>query len=197
MLDDAEVMRDEQVGEIELFLKVLQKIQDLRLHRHIQGGDCFIGDDEPGVEGEGARNANALPFAPAEGMRIAPDVFRPQADPSQQRGHPVFKFGTAGDAIHLQRLAYDLQNRQARIQGGERVLKYHADLAPEGPQFPVVQFRQVNALLRLRLVNDLTGAGFVDTRDAAAGCCFAAAGFTDKAQGFPRLNAEADIGHGR
>ena len=47
-----------------------------------------------------------------------------------------------------------------------------------------------------RLINDLTGAGFVHPCDAAAGCRLAAAGFADQAQGFARQNGEADIGHG-
>src|SRR5882672_4745629 len=37
--DNAQVVRDEQIGQPELFLQVEQEVQDLRLHRDIQGRD--------------------------------------------------------------------------------------------------------------------------------------------------------------
>ena len=46
VFDHGEVMRDEEVGEIEFFLQIHQEIDDLGLHRDIQGADWFVADDE-------------------------------------------------------------------------------------------------------------------------------------------------------
>jgi hypothetical protein len=46
MLDDAEVMGDEQVGETELLLEILQEVDDLCLDRHVERRNRFITDDQ-------------------------------------------------------------------------------------------------------------------------------------------------------
>ena len=39
MLDNREIMRNENVGEVEALLEVHQQVEDLRLDRDIKGGD--------------------------------------------------------------------------------------------------------------------------------------------------------------
>ena len=64
VFDDAEVVGDEQVGEVEGFLEVFEEVDDLSLYGHVEGGDGFVCDDEFGVECEGAGNADALALSP-------------------------------------------------------------------------------------------------------------------------------------
>jgi hypothetical protein len=45
-LDDAQVMDDEQIGEMKLLMELLQEVDDLGLDGDVQGGDRFISDDE-------------------------------------------------------------------------------------------------------------------------------------------------------
>ena len=45
VLHHAEVMADEQIGQAKVFLQFAQQVQDLRLHRHIQGGYGLIADN--------------------------------------------------------------------------------------------------------------------------------------------------------
>ena len=49
VLHDAEVVRDEQVGQAELGLQVLQQVDDLRLDRDVERADRLVADDELGV----------------------------------------------------------------------------------------------------------------------------------------------------
>jgi hypothetical protein len=42
-------MGDEKISEIELFLQVLEEIEDLGLDGDIQGGDWLIADDQLGI----------------------------------------------------------------------------------------------------------------------------------------------------
>ena len=64
VFDDAEVVGDEQVGEVEGFLEVFEEVDDLSLYGYVEGGDGFVGNDEFGVECEGAGNADALALSP-------------------------------------------------------------------------------------------------------------------------------------
>ena len=45
---DGEIVGDEQVGDAELALKILEQVDDLRPHRHIERRDRLVGDDEVG-----------------------------------------------------------------------------------------------------------------------------------------------------
>ena len=45
-VDQPQVVRDEQVGQLEALLKIHQQIDHLRLHRNIEGGNRFVGDDQ-------------------------------------------------------------------------------------------------------------------------------------------------------
>ena len=43
---DIEVVGDEEIGQPESFLQVLQQVDDLGLDGNIQGGDRLVGDDQ-------------------------------------------------------------------------------------------------------------------------------------------------------
>jgi hypothetical protein len=47
--DHPQVMRDEEIGQVEFMLQTLQEIEDLRPDGDVQRRNGFIGDDEPGV----------------------------------------------------------------------------------------------------------------------------------------------------
>ena len=97
--DHAEVVRHEQIRETERVLEIEQNIERLRLHRHIEGGDRFIGHDQARVQRERPRDADALTLAAAEGVRETAHVLGPQANeahelldtlpPSRAVLHPV------------------------------------------------------------------------------------------------------------
>jgi FtsZ-binding cell division protein ZapB len=71
VLDDGEAVRDEEVGEVELALQVFQKVDDLRLHAHVERGDGLVGHDELRVQGERPRDADALALPAGELVRVA------------------------------------------------------------------------------------------------------------------------------
>lgn len=71
MADDAEVVADEEVGQLKLFAKIHEQVQNLRLDRDIQGRHGFITDQDVGIHGECAGDTDALSLSTAELMRIA------------------------------------------------------------------------------------------------------------------------------
>ena len=85
--DHRQVVRDEDVGEVELALQVPQQVQDLRLDRDVERGDRLVADDQLRRERERARDADALPLAARELVRVAVEVLGAQADRLEQVLH--------------------------------------------------------------------------------------------------------------
>ena len=52
VLDDGEVVADEQQGQPQLPLQILQQIDDLRLYRDVERRHCLVADDEVGLGGQ-------------------------------------------------------------------------------------------------------------------------------------------------
>ena len=79
MLDHCKVMGDEEIGQAELVLQVLQKIDNLRLHRDVERADRLVADDKVWLDREGAGDADALALASAELVRVALHEFGREA----------------------------------------------------------------------------------------------------------------------
>lgn len=63
MLDDGQIVRDEKIRQVALFLQGFQQVDDLRLNGDVQRGDRLIADDELGVQGQRTGNADTLALA--------------------------------------------------------------------------------------------------------------------------------------
>jgi hypothetical protein len=61
--DYGEVVRDEEISEIEFLLKFREQVEYLSLNRHVERRDSFIAHDEFRAEGERAGYADALSLA--------------------------------------------------------------------------------------------------------------------------------------
>ena len=46
VFDNAEVVADEEVGELQVILEVHHQVQDLGLHGDVESGDGLVGDDQ-------------------------------------------------------------------------------------------------------------------------------------------------------
>ena len=64
-------MGDEHHGQFALFANAVEQFKHLRLDRDIEGGDGFVGHNHLGIKHQSARNADALPLAAGEFMRVA------------------------------------------------------------------------------------------------------------------------------
>ena len=71
MAHHREVVADEEVGEPELLLQVLEQVDDLRLDRDVERGDRLVADDELRVERQRPGDADALALAAGELVRVA------------------------------------------------------------------------------------------------------------------------------
>ena len=135
-LHHRQVVGDEQVGQAQLLLQIVQQVEDLGPDRDVQRRDRLIGDHESRVEDQRPGDVDPLPLATGERVRVAPHVLRWQPDPAEHLRDPVLKLGTAGDAVRPERIADDLQQRHPGVEGRERVLEDDPDLSLVGAQLP-------------------------------------------------------------
>ncbi len=63
MPDHRKVMGDEEIGQTESSLEVLQQIDDLGLDRDIEGRDRLIAHDKAGLHRKGPGDPDPLPLA--------------------------------------------------------------------------------------------------------------------------------------
>ena len=104
-------MRDEQHGEPEGLLQVLDQVQHLRLHRHVQRRDRLVRDDEFRLDGERAGDADALALAAGEFVREAASMLRVQPHAPQQVGDALPPRRAACEVVRVDGLADDVLRR--------------------------------------------------------------------------------------
>jgi hypothetical protein len=76
-----QVMGNEEIGEAESGLKVVEQIEDLSLDRHIERRYGLVGDNETRVESQGPSHTDPLPLASRELVRESVGV--PGIEPDQ------------------------------------------------------------------------------------------------------------------
>src|SRR5205814_9290582 len=79
-----QVVRDDQVGQTQLALQVVEQVDDLRLDRHVQRGDRLVGDDQLRPQGQGPGDPDPLPLATRELVRVPVVVLRVEPDQLQE-----------------------------------------------------------------------------------------------------------------
>jgi hypothetical protein len=60
---EPQVVRDEEIGELQPCLQLHEQVHHLRLHRHVERRDRLVRDDEGRVQRERPRQADALALA--------------------------------------------------------------------------------------------------------------------------------------
>ena len=129
-------MGDEQDGGVDPVFQVAQQVQHLGLDGHVQGGGGLIGDDQPGVAGQGHGDDDALAHPAGQLMGVHPvdplavgDAHQfQQLDGALLHILPVLALPVVqGD--HLVHLVPDPKDR---IQAGHRLLEDHGHhVAPD------------------------------------------------------------------
>ena len=82
---DRHVVTDEHVREVPALLQVQKKIENLRLDRHVEGGNRFVHYQHVWIENERTRNSHSLELASRKSLRIAVVVLLLEADLGKAR----------------------------------------------------------------------------------------------------------------
>ena len=183
---DPEVMRDEQHGHAEPGLNLLQQLEDLRLHRDVERGRGFVGDQKIGLVGERHGDHHALALSARElvriarkpGFRIGDAHLIEQLEGARPRRRP-------GDpAMEQQNFADLLLDRVQRIERGHRLLEDDRDVVAAHPphlrfgqseQLPALEVDRAAGMARRRIGQEL--------HDRQRGHRLARAGLADQGDG--------------
>ena len=191
MLNDREVVSDEQQGQMVFELEILEEVDDLGLDRDIESADGLIADDEPGLDGDRASDADALPLSAAELMGVALGVRWVEADIVEQRGDAAAAiFAVRCQLVDIEGFADDILDRAAGIQGAEGILEDHLEPSPALAEGGAFEAGDVFAL-----ETDLARSRFEEPNYGAAESRFSAAALADETDGFARPDRQADIVH--
>src|SRR5882724_1915279 len=83
VFNDRQAVRNEEVGKLEFLLQVLKQVDYLCLYGDIEGRNRFVRNNQLGIEGQRARDANALPLSSRKFVRITLAIIRIQPDSLQ------------------------------------------------------------------------------------------------------------------
>jgi hypothetical protein len=115
-----QAVRNQNVGEPQFALQILQQQKHLRAHGNVQRGDRFIRDHQSRLQDQGPRNADALPLAAGKFVRVPLNRLCFQPHPRQHRGRLCFALRARRPGlVNRQRLRHDLANAHPGVQRGE------------------------------------------------------------------------------
>ena len=156
--DDAEVVRDEDDADVELALDLLDQLEDLRLHRHVERGRRLVGrSGSTGCARAPSRSSRAGACRP---RTDAGSRARATSRSGSRRGRASRRRGSRGVILAFvrvreHRLCDLVADAVHRVQARERILEDHRDvLAADVPQLVRRQRQQV-AAVELHLAGDV------------------------------------------
>ena len=142
-----QVMGDQHDRRPELLLQIRQQIQDLRLHRHVQGRRRLVRDQQVRVVDERHRDHRPLPHPTRELMRILIEPPRRlrNTHPAQHVHRPAAGLASAGlRMMHPVRLSDLPTHRVVGVQRRQRILEDHRHVpAPQPPHLLLTQPHQL------------------------------------------------------
>ena len=132
MLHNGQIMCYKNIRQPVLFLQIHHQVQNLGLNGNVQRGNRLVADDKFRIQRQCAADADSLPAATVQLMRVAVLIALGKPDGIHNLADAFVQFLLAfADMIHLQRLADNFRDRLSRIQGRIRVLKHHLHIAPQ------------------------------------------------------------------
>ena len=194
MLDNAQVMGDEQVGQTHLLLQILKHIDDLCLNGNVQCGDRLVTNDELGVHGQCTGNAHALTLTAGELVAVTVCVLAVQANALQQSDDLIVAIlFVLGQMMDINALTHDVADGHAGIQTCVGILKNDLHPAAVGQHIHcdlVVLIKQ-----QVAVIVDLAAGGLVQAQQGASGCGLATTGLAYQTKGLTLADGKAYVIH--
>lgn len=117
---DREVVGDEEVAQPQLGAQLLEEVDDASLDDgDVEGGGRLVEDEELRLERESPGDADGRPLPAGKVLRVAVGVRRLEPDEGHELAHSVLG-GRLPDAVGLERLGDEVEDRHARVEGGHR-----------------------------------------------------------------------------
>ncbi len=195
--DDAEIVADEDDGGAEFRVERPQKLENLRLDRHVQRGGRLVGDQQRGLVRQAHRQHDALAHPAGILVRIGlhGPLRRRHAHAAQQRHGALARSRRGEAAMRGHRFHELLGDAQHGVERGHRVLKDHRDLAAAHvADFVLAEPREVAATKDDAAADDARGL-VQQPHDGFRADALARAGLADDAERLAGAEVEADAVH--
>ena len=193
--NDAHVVGDEHGRQPPLTAETPQQRDDLRLHRNIQCGGGFVGNQQAGVGTQRQGNGHTLTHAAGELVRILgePPLGLRDLDFGQQGKRPFGGLPLGQRQVGANGLGELLPDGEHRVEAGERILKDHADAsATQATDGLALQRIDAHTFQRDATVCQPTRR-LDESGNGQTGHRFSGTGFTDHTENFARCNLERDL----
>ena len=187
---DRQVVGDEEQAQAEIVAQRPEQLQDLRLHRHVEGRHRLVADEQLRIDRQRPGDGDALAFAAGQRVGPASLVGRRQADQIEQLAGSALGVVTAHADV-AQRLGEGVPDALARVERREGVLEHDLDDA-SGPRIARPDAGAVAVL-------EVDGAArhLLEAGDAPPERRLAGAGFTDQADRLAAPDGERHAAQGR
>jgi hypothetical protein len=183
---------DEDEGEPVARLHVLEQVQDLGLHRHIERGHRLVADDHLRLEHE--RPGDRDPLALPAGELVGPPVGGHRGVEPHRLEHlvdPFLLLGVGAALPDAQRLRDDVLDLSARVQRRDRILEDELQPGADLAQLLAAERGEVDPL-----EEHVPAGRRRQLHDGAAGGGLAAARLADESQRLALAHVKADARHG-
>ena len=196
--DDAQVMGDEDNGQVALLLDLVDQFQDLGLNGNVQSGGGLVADQDLGVAGQSDGDNDTLTHTAGELEGILIETLFHVGDTygAHQIQGAVFGFLLADLVVQMEHLSDLLTDLHDGVQSGQGVLEDQTDtVTADGVELILGQFGQVHAVIQNGTVGN-DGVVGQNTHDGTDTHRFAGAGLTDDGQGLAAIQIKADTADG-
>ena len=184
---DRQIVRHEDVGEAEVALQRLEKVDHLCADRDVECRHRLVEDYELRVECERPCDTDPLALSTRELVRETICMLGREPDDAQQLVHAGPPLLAAGAAMDHERFAHDVPDGHTRVERCVRVLKDDLHLAANRTHLAAFQRRDVTAV-----EDDLAGGGVRQLDQRAREGRLATARLADEPERLPGLDGEID-----
>jgi len=188
--DRGQVVADEEIAHAQRPLQVLELVDDLGSHRHVEGGDRLVQHDEARVGRQRPGDGDPLPLAAAELVGKQRGHVGLEADQLQHLLDARAKRRAREIGVDLQGLGNDVLHAHARTERAERVLEHHLHGPAVVHEVLALETGDVAAL-----EGDRPRGRRLLQQDQLGGGRLPAAGLADEAERLARMNGEVDAVH--
>src|SRR5262245_361269 len=187
MLHDRQIMGNKDVGQAEILLQIGKQVDDLRLYGDVQGRYRLVAHDHVRLQGQRARNHQALSLSAREFVGETHHLVSPQSDLFEKLGNPRRDLRPCPALEVAQRLGDNVLGAHAWIERGVGILEYHLQAVAALPHGATAE-----AVDAFTVEVDLAGRWLDQLQDHFAGRRFPATRFADETQGFARSERKRD-----